>query len=158
MKTSWQQLLTEHVSCAQAIALPHLSMNHVQDGRMYVRRLRSHVLVAGKRRSVPTHSVPPEVLAMCLLPTWKLDKPRVRAMLGIGSTSAMLFAHAIARVFEAAYIHLSRSGCTPLKWHRSWTAALDKRNCKPGVYGKRMVRRLDPQGNAFLIENNAQQT
>ena len=145
-QTSWSDMLSEHAECAEES--PELSMDHVEQGRTDVFRLRKHALRAGKRKSSPCHSVPVEVLAMILAPNRNISDKKF----GIGVDKSSIIAPATWRAFEKGYAMINRTGYTPLKWHFSWSACLKKPNGLSGPRGQRTVHRLDCQGKAFYCE------
>ena len=122
-EVSWHTMYNEHLSCAEP--LPPKSMNHTVVAQRYVKRLRHHVLCTGKRKSAPRHSIPIEVIAMALAPSWKLADPSNVSLLGLGcSRKPELSAPLVWTAFVKGYQHINRSMYSPLKWHLSWGAVL----------------------------------
>ena len=99
-----------------------------------------------KRKVCPSHAVPAELLLMALRPNYRAK----RKLPGIGTNEdPKLQANQCAWMYEEAYRKINQRGFTPLRWHRSWGAALQK-NSKIGPAGKRVVHIMDVHGKAWL--------
>ena len=88
----------------------------MMQSRRPAKRLRKHVIIAGKRTSAPQHSVPTAVLLMSLAPSWRLKDNTVTKLFGVGiSRNYSLRAPATYRAILAGYVLINRSRLTPLK-------------------------------------------
>ena len=106
----WTARLNEHVECAEAqCPLPDMDMNFVEQAKMDVKRLRSHVIQTGKRKTCPIHSQPAAVLLIALAPN-TLKNSKAQKMYGIGSPSAPLRAPCTYRAFLKGYATSLQTG------------------------------------------------
>ena len=124
---AWDDMMQLHKEIADQMEIHELDMNHKSQAKRDVKRLRFHALTTTKRKSSPKHSLPPEVIAMCLAPAQYLDLPANTVTLGLGlSRKPELDAPKVWEAFTLGYQLINKTTLTPLNWHLSWGAALDK--------------------------------
>ncbi len=78
--------------------------------------------------------------------TWGIPMP--------STPSTKLQAPNIQKALELEHMHINRTGCTPIAWHRSQGVGISKHNGKPGARGHRLIHLLDPMGKGFFAKKH----
>ena len=127
VEAEWDSMLSEHITCAPE--LPPNDMNFLSLAKRDVQRLKEHCVHAAKRKSAPAFSIPTAVLTMVLAPSWRMNSPAAKKALGLGAeVHDHLRTPWTKRALFLGYGHVNRTMFTPLKWHFSLGAALNKGN------------------------------
>lgn len=122
-EVDWDEMEATHLEYAMMEERVPRSLHHRDSARENLWNLVGHLRKCPKRKVCPSHSAPAELLLMALRPNYLAKRKQP----GIGmDEDPKLQAKECAWMYEEAYRKINQTRLTPLRWHRSWGAALQK--------------------------------
>ena len=146
----YESKLAETIVASEQNELAYEDMNTVSDVQDDIARLRSYVLMAPKRRTVPADSFVLEVWWILLHPNFRVP---TNASYGLGHSQRERAKVVNKRFFAWLTRMLTiirRSGDTVLRWHRGSAAQLPKPVKPDPCASVRLVFILDPIGKGYF--------
>ncbi len=131
--------------------LPPPDLNHVVESfRDYAATSRA-LLRASHRRACPMGGAPSEAWCMLSFPNNVYERCGSVRKSGVGHKAPKLFNPRFRKFRRHLGIQIRRCEATPLQWHKSRCAGLDKHNRKIGPPSKRHIHILDHFGKSYHV-------